>query len=126
MEMTESEWMICTDPDELLTHLSDQVSDRKLRLLLCACCRRVWDQLPGERSRRAVRTAEWYADGLASEYELIEARTGAVSAAPRAGAPAAWAVYHATNKRPAVTVRKALTAAAEAGARAGVLDARVG
>jgi hypothetical protein len=47
-----------------------KTSERKLRLLACACCRRVWDLLLEQESRHAVRVAERFADGLASEDEL--------------------------------------------------------
>src|SRR5947209_5976328 len=124
--MTEAEWLSGADPDRMLAFLSGKVSDRKLRLLLCACCRRVWDQLPDERSQRAVQVAEWYADGQVTEYELAEARTNAVRAAPSRRAPAAWAAYWATNRSVADCVRNALTAASDAVVRAAALDARVG
>jgi hypothetical protein len=51
-----------------------KASERKLRLLACACCRRVWDLLPTEESRHSVLVAERFADGLASEDELATAR----------------------------------------------------
>jgi hypothetical protein len=44
------------------------VSDRKLRLFGCACCRTA-GLLKDPRSRRVVETAERYADGLASGRE---------------------------------------------------------
>jgi len=43
--------------------LEQQTSERKLRLLACACCRQVWDLLPDPLSRQAVMVAERYADG---------------------------------------------------------------
>ena len=62
--MTEREWQTCVDPNLMLTELSGRVSDRKLRLFICACCRRVWERLPDERSQRAVETAERYAEAI--------------------------------------------------------------
>ncbi len=59
--------------------------ERKLRLLACACCRRVWRWLPDERSRRAVETAERYADGLVSTKELEIAWEAATEAAWEVG-----------------------------------------
>jgi hypothetical protein len=39
--MTEAEWLACGRPHAMLTFLRDRASGRKLRLLACACCRRV-------------------------------------------------------------------------------------
>jgi hypothetical protein len=74
--MTESEWNACADPRVLLEFLQGRASDRKVRLLLCACCRRrVWHLLD-VRARAAVTVAEDYADGLATDRELDVAYEG--------------------------------------------------
>jgi hypothetical protein len=39
--MTKAEWQECADPDRMLAYLEGNASERKLRLLICACCRRV-------------------------------------------------------------------------------------
>jgi hypothetical protein len=75
--MTEAEWLACTDPQQMLKNLPGEASERKLRLFACACCRRVWHKLKDERSRQAMIVAERYADGLATEAELDEARAAA-------------------------------------------------
>jgi hypothetical protein len=71
--VTEQQWRTCTDPKPMLRFLRGKASDRKLRLLACACCRRVWDSLSAEESRQAVLVAERFADGLASADELAAA-----------------------------------------------------
>jgi hypothetical protein len=83
--MTEAEWQSCEDPQTMLEFLreSDRASERKLRLFAAACCREVevWSRLLSKRSRRAVETAEQYADGLASRELLVAAGKGAFRAA---------------------------------------------
>ena len=73
--MTEQEWLACTDPQKMLGLLQSKgsVSGRKLRLLVCACCRRAWPSLKNPDSRRAVEVAERFADGWATPQEMGEA-----------------------------------------------------
>jgi len=78
--MTEAEWRATGDPKALLAAVPGRASPRKLRLLVCACCRRAWDLLTDERSRRAVGVAEALADGAAGPDELAAAKTGAAAA----------------------------------------------
>jgi hypothetical protein len=68
--MTEAEWLVRDDPLPMLTYLRGQVSERKLRLYACACCRGMWDWLTDERSRVAVEKAERFTDGRATAEEL--------------------------------------------------------
>jgi hypothetical protein len=72
--MTEAEWLACMDPQKLLEFLRGKVSERKLRLYACACCRRIERLMPDEPGRRAVEVAERYADQQASREELKQAR----------------------------------------------------
>lgn len=80
--MTETQWHQCSDPDQLLWHrpLKDRLSERKLRLFACSCCRRIWDRVTDERSRNVVAVAERYADGKVTLEELVLAREKSLSA----------------------------------------------
>jgi hypothetical protein len=81
--MTEAQWEKCPDPARMLELLGDDLSERKLRLFACACCRRIWHQIEEyhgdyglegvEMFTRPVPVAEAFADGQASEDELSEA-----------------------------------------------------
>ena len=75
--MTESEWLACTDPREMLAalHAAGLLPERKARLFAAACCRRVWHLLDEGPARTAVEAAERYSDGGADDGELA----GAVS-----------------------------------------------
>jgi hypothetical protein len=82
--------------------------DSTLRKFACRCVREVWNLLADERSRKAVEVAEKYADGLATDDDLI--------AAGIAARDAEWAVAGAA-------ARAAARAAADAAARAAVWTA---
>jgi hypothetical protein len=66
-----------------LLELGDQVSPRKLRLFLCACCRHVWPQLDQEAHQCAVEIGEQFADGHVTDevrraaYERADRTIGA-------------------------------------------------
>jgi hypothetical protein len=60
--VTEAEWLKCTDPEPMLKSLRGRASARKLRLFACAGCQAVLPLLHDQYSRKAVKTAERYAD----------------------------------------------------------------
>ncbi len=63
--MTEGQWEASRQPEEILYHLGERASQRRLRLFACAVCRLAWRLLTDERSRRAVEAAERFANGEA-------------------------------------------------------------
>jgi hypothetical protein len=83
--MTETEWLACTDVEEMLRNCLLQMSVRKRRLFLCACCRRAW-HLMDVRSRRAVEAAEEYADGRLTLMEVKNTLNRAGRAVAETGA----------------------------------------
>lgn len=89
--VTEAEWLVATDTSRMLRHLRRRASDRKRRLFIAACCRRIWDLLD-EDGRGAVEVAERYADGAATDRDrqaasgrlvprILEGSAGAVTGA---------------------------------------------
>jgi hypothetical protein len=78
--MTEQEWLSSERSSEMLDFLSGRpgatylgpgslepkrrISERKLRLFFCACCRQVWHLILYKRNRKIVEDSERYADGL--------------------------------------------------------------
>jgi hypothetical protein len=75
--MDEVGWEACTDPETMLPLLVE-AGERKLRLLTCACLRRLWPLLPDGPSRQAVEVGEAWADGLAGRQDLDAAFDAAV------------------------------------------------
>jgi hypothetical protein len=132
--MTEQEWLTCSDPGRMLEFLRGQVSDllgaggqtavggvplmdllrgkvtdRKLRLFACACCRRIWHLLPNQEVRQAVELVERFADGQVGNTERSNARRSVQRSAQVRGVVrtptlrkwqrrAASAVYYATAR----------------------------
>ena len=73
--MTEAEWRTSAalEPMRVALSANPDVTDRKVRLFLCACCRRVWHLLD-EPGRAAIEVAERYADGRATNWARQAAR----------------------------------------------------
>lgn len=75
--MTQTEWNDCPNPVPMLRLLRDRASEHRLRLFVCACCRRVWKSLPpGE--QKMYEAMEAFADGRASFAALVGAYDDAV------------------------------------------------
>ena len=86
--MTEAEWLTSTDLLRFRQVLCGKASGRKLRLFDVACCRRVWNLLPGD-AQRVIEVAELFADGRVSGESLHEAARRAKQASDPVGDPAA-------------------------------------
>jgi hypothetical protein len=79
--MTEQKWLASQSTGAMVKHLCETCGAarrkngrRKLRLLACACCRRVWDRLKEERDRDMLLVGEKLADGLVTAEEVEAAR----------------------------------------------------
>src|SRR4051812_2924374 len=85
--MTEAEWLASHDPDRMLGFLRREflgegrgrnarrillATSRKPRLFAVACYRSAWTSIPPAH-RYAAKVAEGYADGLATEDDLMRA-----------------------------------------------------
>jgi hypothetical protein len=67
--MTEAEWLACANPTPMWWFIEGAASERRLRLIACACCRRIWHLLTEERSKQCIETAEKLADGMVTREE---------------------------------------------------------
>lgn len=75
--MTEAEWLVASDPQTMLDVLEMKGGDRKLRLFIVACCRRLWPHMIHQSSRRVIELLELAADGGLDEGELKTAAQAA-------------------------------------------------
>jgi hypothetical protein len=69
----EAEWLAAVVPHPMLSHLRGRVSDRKQRLLVCACARRLWRMVPDPRGLELLEAAERYADAEINRDDLQRA-----------------------------------------------------
>src|SRR5687768_13698469 len=77
--MTAEKWLTCGDPTAMVRGLAPATTQRQVRLLDCACCRRWEGLLTDEAARRALDAVERHADGRTGIHKL--------NAALRAAAP---------------------------------------
>jgi hypothetical protein len=104
--MTDTQWLLCSEPERMLAFLrrcGRCAGERKLRLFACACCRVLPDRLVPAACRAALATAELHADGRCSAAEWAAAQADA-RAARRAAVPArhpklvsAWVAHKAAE-----------------------------
>lgn len=88
VELTESEWQVCTDPLRMIRYLRGKFGPRKWLLFAAACCRWLyWEVLPDGLSRRAIAVMEQFADQLVDRAVLQRAFGDAVGAAAAQGQP---------------------------------------
>src|SRR5262249_51304659 len=90
--MTEAEWLACSDPRPMIEFLAGNLGARKARLWACACVRRAWRLLTDPRSRKAVQTAERFADGQVGARALWNAFMRAGDACDESGIE--WSSIH--------------------------------
>jgi hypothetical protein len=113
--MTEGEWLAGGRPEPLLAELATTLTDRQLRLFVCACCRHIWHLLPDRRLQLAVELAERYAEGQCNDAELVIAHAAAQVAAEVDDAEKYVAGNAATvASQPHVTLEDAIDAAEDA------------
>jgi hypothetical protein len=79
--VTEQDWRLSADPQAMLDLVGPSLSERRLQLLLCAGLGHVLDARTPGRTRQALDTVARFADGLASDKELLDARSRAWEAA---------------------------------------------
>jgi hypothetical protein len=76
--MNESGWLKSGEPHAMLDAIEGKVSDRKLRLFACACCRAYWTYFTDKGSRLEVEVAQRFADGQATAAELARSHDAAL------------------------------------------------
>ena len=97
--LTEQDWLDADEPElplffvtteHNLSHRKFRLSNRKLRLFGCACCRRIWSDIPEGWPKNAALFAEAAADGLAGDSDLRAAFSAAPESLLRLGG---WHVH---------------------------------
>lgn len=99
-----------------------KLTPKLLRRFACRCVRHtpladgrtVWDLLKDHRLRKAVRVAEKYASGKATDSELAAAREGVWEVARTAPSAEVWAALGTTNRDPEEAAQDAAHMSAEA------------
>lgn len=113
--MGENEWLECTDSQRMLIFFGGRVSQRKLRLFACACCRDIWHLIPSKAARRAVEASEDYANGRIRRKDLLQVR----EQARRQGTGLSQRAVLAASRGSGISATWVARLAAEAKERAG-------
>jgi hypothetical protein len=113
--MTEDEWWRSDDVTAMLKWLRPhrrRVTDRKIRLFACACCRRIEHLLTDERLRKGLEAAEAYADQSTDLDGLKTAQRTVRAAWKRRAADSkdAEAVWKVAQTSPEPAARRAAAA----------------
>jgi hypothetical protein len=114
--MTEDEWWSSNDVMAMLKWLRPRqrrISDRKIRLFACACCRRIERLLSDERLRKGLEAAEAYAD---QSIDLADLKTS------QRMVRAAWKCRAAESKEAEAIWKAAQTSRDPAARRAAAAD----
>jgi hypothetical protein len=85
-------WGTAPDPEWVVWIATRRgvLTERELRLFICFCARQNWHRLTDPRSRNVVDVAERYANGQASQEELVAAAREARAAVEVVWGTAAW------------------------------------
>ena len=75
--MNARSWLGATRPYGMLDYLRETATERKLRLLGVACCRRVTSRMPNDRFWSAIDLVEQFVEGKATLDALVAAHTAA-------------------------------------------------
>jgi hypothetical protein len=68
--MNEMQWLACSNAEQMLEFMRGKSRIRRYRLFACACARGFWDRLTDDRCRRAIISAEFYADQIVTLRDL--------------------------------------------------------
>lgn len=100
VSMTPAEWEIASDPYPMLTRVRFHVSNEAFTRFACACCRRIWDLIPGDDVRRIVEATENVLQGKLSQRKreklfdvLTESFMAGLSGAARSASEAVGELF---------------------------------
>jgi hypothetical protein len=114
--MNEGDWLEGTDPIRLLAFVHGRVSDRKLRLFVVAYFRTVWNAWKDSQTQtawNAIDLAEKYADGLASDHQLLAAHASVVPGKGHFDDLGLWFIYTNACAATAVNIYEAFVDATQ-------------